>query len=87
MLNREEKAERERLALQQCALFEEIITEIINAGFEGSNPFLAVRDINGELWPTAPRFMTRDNILEYVRHRFGELFVGFCLQMPQFIVH
>jgi hypothetical protein len=31
--------------------------------------------------------MTRDEIIDFVRIRFGELFVGFCRQLPQFILH
>jgi hypothetical protein len=73
MLEPSEKAEAERRALAKCAAFEQVLTEIVYAGLENMNPFFAA--------------MTRAAILEYVRHHFGELFVGFCERMPELILH
>ena len=52
----------------------ETITAAINAGFQGvAEPF--------------PVIMTRDEILQFVAVRYGELFVGFCRRMWQFTIH
>jgi len=73
MLTQAEIAEQERLALQRCADFEDVITQLINAGFPGTSPLIAL--------------LTRDEIIELVRVRWGELFVGFCTRIPELIVH
>jgi hypothetical protein len=73
MLTQAEIREQHAIAERKCADFEEIITEIVYAGFEGEKPF--------------PVIMTRDEIIDFVRIRFGELFVGFCRQLPQFILY
>ena len=36
----------------------------------------------GNVWPISPRNMTAGDILAYVYHRFGQLFVEFCRQHP-----
>jgi hypothetical protein len=53
---------------------------------EGPNPFFLVY-VDGKPWPIRPDQMTVGDILAYVHHRYGELFVGFCRQMPNFIIH
>jgi hypothetical protein len=73
MLTPAERAEAERQALQRCSDFETLVSNLIYAGFPDSDPRVDV--------------LTRDEIVEFVRARFGELFVGFCKQLPQFIVH
>ena len=74
MLTQAEIREQHAIAERKCADFEEIITKIVY-GFP--EPFR----------PDPLLLMTRDDILEFVRIRFGELFVGFCRQMPEFIIH
>jgi hypothetical protein len=86
MLTPSERAERERMALQQCAQFEEVITDIVFAGFEGESPF-RVHDRDGNLWRTPAHEMTVGDILAFVHHHYGEMFVGFCKRKPEFIVH
>jgi hypothetical protein len=86
MLNQEEKAEREQLALAKCADFEEVLTEIVYAGLEGPNPFV-IYDIDGKPWRIQPREMTVADILEYVRERYGLLFLSFAKSMWQFTIH
>jgi hypothetical protein len=71
MLTPSERAESDRRALVKCADFEEVVTELVY-GFDGSDP---------------RHLMTRDGIIEFVRNRYGELFVTFCHRLPQFIVH
>jgi hypothetical protein len=71
MLTQAEIREQHAIAERKCADFEEVVSEIVY-GFEPGNP---------------SHQMTRDSIIEFVRNRFGELFVGFCRQMPEFIIH
>jgi hypothetical protein len=84
MLSSTEIPAREQAALQDCADFEDIVTAIIYAGLEGRSG-LTVHDADGR--PMPARLMTRDQIIEFVRQRFGPLFVGFCEQMWQFRNH
>jgi hypothetical protein len=84
MLTQSEITAREQAALQDCADFETILTAIVYAGLEGRSG-IVVHDADGR--PMPARLMTRNDILEFVRQRFGELFVEFCKSMPQFIVH
>lgn len=72
MLTQAEIAEQHAIAERKCADFETVITEIVYAGFEGEK---------------FPVVYTRDEIIDFVRTRFGELFVGFCRQKPVFIIH
>jgi hypothetical protein len=71
MLTAAERAEAERQSLQRCADFETVISEIVY-GFEPGNP---------------SHSMTRSNISEFVRDRWGPLFVTFLDSLPQFIEH
>jgi hypothetical protein len=84
MLSSTEITAREQAALQDCADFEEIITAIIYAGLEGRSG-IVVHDADGK--PMPARLMTRNDILEFVRQRFGPLFVEFCKQRWQFRNH
>jgi hypothetical protein len=87
MLSQSEIAAREQAALADCALFEETITAIIYSGLEGPSS-LVVRGADGRPWTTTPAYlMTRDNIIAYVRARWGPLFVGFCESRWQFRNH
>jgi hypothetical protein len=72
MLTRAEIQEQHALAERKCADFEEIITNAVYAGFEGER---------------FPVVMTRDEIIDFVRAGWGELFVGFCRRMPEFTIH
>ncbi|MGO8923929.1 MAG: hypothetical protein ACLQF4_13455 [Xanthobacteraceae bacterium] len=71
MLTQEERAEAERQAASKCTSFEEVMSEIVY-GFDGSN---------------VHHIMTRDIIIEYIRARFGPLYVQFLSELPQFTLH
>jgi hypothetical protein len=82
----EEQAQlRERMALAKCSDFETTMTEILNAF--GANPFFLVYDNDGKPWPLRPDQMAVPDILEYVRHRFGEAFVTIAKQHDEFTTH
>jgi hypothetical protein len=52
-----------------------IVIQIIDAGFpaENSNPyFLCVYDMDGCMWPVPACLMGRNEIIRYVRQRFGD---------------
>jgi hypothetical protein len=71
MLTRAEIQEQHALAERKCADFEDVVTQLINAGFPG----------------TCPLILTRDEIIELVRDRWGEPFLSFAETMWQFTVH
>jgi hypothetical protein len=86
MLTQAERAESERQSLERCADFETTVSEIIYAGLDGGS-YPPVFDADGKLWPIPPPQMTVADILAFVHNRFGELFVGFCRRMDNFIIH
>jgi hypothetical protein len=67
-----EIAEQHAIAERKCADFETVVTDALFAGFEGEK---------------FPVVYTRDEIMEFVRAGFGELFVEFCRHKPDFIIH
>jgi hypothetical protein len=73
----------------KCREFVEVINQIRDAGlYETNRPFPdCVFDADGKLWPIPPTRMTVGDIFEYVEHRFGSLFVGFCKSRDDFTVH
>jgi hypothetical protein len=83
MLSPSEQAEAERRALAKCADFESTVTEILNA----FNPFFLVYDLDGKPWPLRPDQMTVGDILAFVHHKYGPLFLGFCRSFPEFTIH
>jgi hypothetical protein len=86
MLTQAETAAREKAALQKCASFEEVVTDIVHAGFEGETPF-RVHDRDGNLWRVPAHEMTVGEIIAFVHHHYGELFVEFCRTIQQLKVH
>ena len=60
MLSDRERQEVEAQVNRDCAQFEIIMTDIIDAGFDGSNPFLWLHDADGRPWHEAPyKMLTR----------------------------
>jgi hypothetical protein len=51
-----------------------IVIQIIDAGLpaEKANPYFVVFDADGRLWPIPPCLMSRNEIIRYVRQRFGD---------------
>jgi hypothetical protein len=71
-----------------------IVNKLLDAGFSqpSSSPFadaLAdfVTDADGNFWPKPPGQMSAADIFEYIEHRFGRLFVGFCKSRSVFTTH
>jgi hypothetical protein len=50
------------------------VIRIMDAGFpaENNNPYFCVYDVDGRLWPVPPCLMGRNEIINYVRQRFGD---------------
>ena len=63
------------------------MTDIIDAGFDGSNPFLWLHDAEGRPWHQAPYKMSPADIETYVRHRFPEIFLTFLRALPVMTIH
>jgi hypothetical protein len=87
MLSDRERQEVEAQVNRDCAQFEIIMTDIIDAGFDGSNPFLWLHDADGRPWHKAPYKMSPADIETYVRHRFPEIFLTFLRALPVMTVH
>lgn len=89
MTKREEIERFERAVAKndKATMFEYLVNEIIDAGFNGSSPFFWLYDSDGELWPKAPHQMNADDIVEYIGARLGPVFAGFCKTKTQFTTH
>jgi hypothetical protein len=72
----------------RCEQFTADITKILDT-FSSDCPFFSdfVLDADGKPWPIPPSKMTVGDILAFVQHRYGEMFVGFCRQFDQLKVH
>jgi hypothetical protein len=92
MLTSEQKAERERIALQTCDDFLLIVNAIRDAGLEAGlgaegRGTLLLFDTDGKLWKKQPWEMNVADVVEYVEHKFGPTFARFVRSFEQFIVH
>ena len=72
------KRQLEAQALEKIAAFEIMLTAIRAAGLNGNDPLegFLLFDLDGNLWHKQPWEIDPDDIIEFVQHRFGDLFVS-----------
>jgi hypothetical protein len=89
-MTKREEIERFEKAVRgndKAAMFEFLINEIVDAGFDGSNLYFYLFDADGQPWPKVPRQMSVPDIIEYIDARLGPVFAGFCRTKSEFTTH
>jgi hypothetical protein len=76
------RMESDRRVEAKCADFEVLAWEIMYAGLASppdilTNPFLTLHDNAGQLWKKQAQQMNAADVVEFIDHRYGPLYVQF----------